>query len=352
MKRGFVIFAFLIFMPWTAFAQPVDTVTIEEPSPQTRALAGAAWVFPGVLLHGSGAFVMGDTETATALAIGGGAGVGLGAVSAAAIWFSGASAQILVPAIGASVFAMGLFATTLLADLYAVTAPEGGFGSAPDSLDWLNLRTGVTTVSNPVFGLQNYGQFGAQLNLDDWRVDAVALVSGEGQHQVETEATWRFLGRARDELNGDGSFLGLRLGHLNDATVEGTAANVFRFEAVSRVDGKRVGRLLDGSFFEFSLGYGLGWDTYVDEEVREFNSLLLGRFAYGLYLGDGGELALFYDHDHESFAGGLKLDGVASGLFGHVGLSARIPVYDAVDLYGEFAVGSAAVGTLGVSYGW
>ena len=87
---------------------------------------------------------------------------------------------------------------------------------------------------------------------------------------------------------------------------------------------RAIGPSLRGMFLEAEFGLGLqsfGFDALGGGLNGAVNGMLLFRSAYGFYLGDRGELALFYDHRRDGFAGALGVDSVAAGTPGHVGVS-------------------------------
>jgi hypothetical protein len=83
--------------------------------------------------------------------------------------------------------------------------------------------------------------------------------------------------------------------------------------------------------------------------VHELHSLLLGRFAWGTYLGDRGELALFYDHRRDSMAGGLAA-GRAAGFVGSFGAALELLVSGPWAVRAELEIGTAYVSTVALRY--
>ncbi len=80
--------------------------------------------------------------------------------------------------------------------------------------------------------------------------------------------------------------------------------------ADGRYDLRRYAPSLTGAFVEGSAGVGIGGYHYPAAATTEANTMLLARFAFGLYAGRRadrwGEARIFYDHRHDDFAGGLQ----------------------------------------------
>jgi hypothetical protein len=124
-----------------------------------------------------------------------------------------------------------------------------------------------------------------------------------------------------------------------------------------RLDLARAGRSLAGSFVEGQVGAGLelyAFDASGSHLGDNAFGLLLARFGFGVYFGDGGrqsgEALLYYDHRHDDFAAGLGVQGIGSGILGHMGLSGRYFVTREWGLVGLLEVGSAVVSGLSVRY--
>jgi hypothetical protein len=105
---------------------------------------------------------------------------------------------------------------------------------------------------------------------------------------------------------------------------------------------------LGGTFLEVSVGMGLEKVTYADL-VSDKNSLFLGRFAWGLYLGARSELTAFYDHRRDSLAGGIAA-GRAAGFVGSVGTNVDLRIGGPFALIAELEIGNGWVTTAGIRY--
>ena len=118
-----------------------------------------------------------------------------------------------------------------------------------------------------------------------------------------------------------------------------------------------MGESLAGSFVEGQVGAGLElYDFQVPGSSIGNNAfgLLLARFGFGMYFGDGGansgEACLYYDHRHDDFAAGLGVTGIPAGILGHVGLRGHYYVTPRWGFSGLVEVGSALVTGLSLRY--
>lgn len=89
----------------------------------------------------------------------------------------------------------------------------------------------------------------------------------------------------------------------------------------------------------------------VESRFDENHDLLLARFALGAYLGEGrGEVEFFYNHRHDTFAGGLQFGFSGDGPAGFVGVRAQYRLTGPWGVYGELAVGNNTSTLLGITY--
>jgi hypothetical protein len=114
-----------------------------------------------------------------------------------------------------------------------------------------------------------------------------------------------------------------------------------------RLDLVRVGPRLRGSFAEVGLGFAYAVHRYTGIG-SEVNDLLTPRFAFGMYLGHSGyprgEVAGYYEHRHDGFAGGMKTPGLGSGIAGHFGIAGRVYASRTWGFAFDASAGSAYVG--------
>lgn len=340
----------------TGVLERPDLPSLEaSPSAAHVALAAGASLVPGLLVHGSGHFVLGEEETAYRLLAAEGVGLGLLGVGFGGLAVTGASRRLSGPLIGAGIAGAMLTGVSWLADTYGVLAPEGGLGAPRLDLPPIEARLGWRFVSDPT---ATYGQLlvpGARVAFSDFWVDAEALIALDAPNaRVSLVGAWRLDGPRHGEIAADGSFLDVVIGARHHHHGDGDFA-VTTVEAMvnGRYDLARIGRTLRGTFVELGLGAGLEAYDFFGED-GDGNEILLGRFAVGGYFGapgrGWGEVSAYYDHRHDGFAAGFKMPGAGSGTAGHFGLAARIlPFADwGVDL--DLAVGSAWVGGLSLVY--
>jgi len=82
----------------------------------------------------------------------------------------------------------------------------------------------------------------------------------------------------------------------------------------------------------------------------EPHGLLLARFALGVYLGKGrGEIELYYNHRHDTFAGGIQFQVSGDGPAGFAGVRARYSLTSWLGLFGDVAIGNNFTAFMGVT---
>ncbi len=118
-------------------------------------------------------------------------------------------------------------------------------------------------------------------------------------------------------------------------------------ELAGRLDLVHLDRALDGTFAELSTGLGYERASYAG--AHDYGSVLLGTFAWGMYLGRRGEAAAFYDHRRDSLAGGLAA-GRAAGFVGSFGARLELLVDPRWAVRGQVEAGSAWVTTVALRY--
>jgi len=332
-----------------------------DAAPKTRpsAIGIAAAIVPGILVHGAGHFAAGDPQTASRLLILEGIGVGTLAVGFIPIVLTGASRRLVGPAAALSVAGVGLFAISMLSDLYGVATPEGGVGAPPSTVAIVQIAAGYRYVFDPVFAYRNFLATEIDYRVAHWRVDPSAWLAVDSKNsRLRALGSYRFIGplpegepRARG-----GSFLDLEAAVTRHAYgSEHFATTTFELSVAGRLDLDHLAPSLAGSFAEMSFGGAMASYQYdVPGAASDLGGLLLARFAYGVYFGWPGKLRgeamAYYDHRHDGFAAGLKMPGLGSGVAGHFGLDARMYLTDRWGLAAEAAVGSAYVAGLSVLF--
>ncbi|MDD9934402.1 MAG: hypothetical protein OXT09_12410 [Myxococcales bacterium] len=315
-----------------------------EPEPPDHAprlwpVVGA--VVPGVLVHGSGHLIAGETDTGLRLLALEGVGLGAAVVGVAGLAVTGASPRFVGPLIAVSTTGGALFAASALADLYGVVAPPGGFGRAVRE-PALVLELGPRYVDDRVFAYDALGYVGASAWLSRFRVEASGFFGLDHANQ-----RLRALGAYRLLRGSAASYLDVELASTHHRFgPERFSMTFFELAVAGRLELQVIGRTLQGAFFECAFGYALGMNRQFDL-ATESDEMLLARFGMGFFVGEGGEVVTYYDHRHDDYAAGLKLPGLGSGPLGHVGVRASHYFTDAWGASAYAETGSAHV--LGVS---
>ncbi len=318
-----------------------------KPGPLPVAVAAV----PGLLASGAGHWVMGDSRTGRRLIALKGIGAAALASGGGYIWATGASRRGTGLAAAVMVAGGSLFFGTWLADIYG--AAGGRTGRPRVVLPRLELDAGWMHVRDPQFSYDQFAFLDAELGLGAFRVRPSAEVAiGADNQRFRLEVARRLRGPGGSAPSGDGSFFEIggaasfhRYGDEDHFSVIG--AELF---ASGRYDLARIGESLTGSFFELELGLGGERVDYaVEGSEEDWNDLLLGRCAFGMYLGGRGEAALFYDHRRDGYAGGLSpWDKNGSGFLGSTGVTGFFYFTDRIGVRAEYAMGAAHVAQLGL----
>jgi len=336
----------------TASARAEEAPDDTGSRPKRSALAAAAAIVPGVVVHGAGHYVAGDPTTGSRLLALEGAGLGTLALGIVPIVASGASRRLVGPAAALTVAGIGLFAISSLADLYGVVAPPGGFGAPDVTAPWLETALGYRYIYDPVFSYRSFVAYDIDWRLGHLRFAPSAWFAlGDTNSRLRLVTAYRFLGPtpSGSELPPDGSFLDVDTALTRHAfTSDRFATTTVEIALSGRLDMRRFAQSLTGSFAEMSFGWALQTYEYSIDGVRaDVGELLLARFGYGIYVGwpgsAHGEVMLYYDHRHDDFAAGLKVPGLGSGVAGHFGADARFYWNEQWGTQFEVAAGSAYV---------
>ena len=331
----------------------------QQPEPEPSVWATGAALVPGVLLHGSGAFVTGDRRSAKVLVATQWIGFATMFVATGALAVSGASRK-LVPALGPFIVTgFAAFNLPWLADIYAAST-GGRLARAPLSPAQGEWAFSYRHIHDPQFDYRNFVHGEANLWLGMLRATPSAWFALDDSNQrLRVELAPRILGSTPGERARDGSFFepggALTYHRYGD---EGFAVWTGELSLDVRYDLARVGPSLRGSFVEASLGAGLEMYDFDVQGARlrdDLSAVGLARFAFGVYLGDrlrGGELTLYYDHRHDDYAAGLGTEGVGGGFLGHVGTEGFYYVSREWGVSWGFEVGSAYIGWLGLRQRW
>ncbi|WP_104987051.1 hypothetical protein [Sorangium cellulosum] len=322
-------------------------------SPGRRALAAAGTVVPGLLVHGTGHFLLGERRTALRLLAleGAGAGLTIGGLGSAAVF--GASRRVIAPIVLTTVTGAGLFGISLLADAYGVLAPEGGTGSPLTTLPSVETQLGVAYVYDPTFAYRTFLVPGMDLRLRSVRLSGSGWFAlNDVNTRLRAEAAYRFLGPGAPDSPraADGSFLELEAAFTHHRyTSDEFSITTGEVSLSGRLDLAHIGPTLRGSFAE--MGWGIGVEAYrYGRRPFEGNELLIPHFAFGMYLGHEGyprgETKFYYEHRHDGYAAGAKMPGLGSGVPGHLGLQTRLYASPRWGLLADVQAGSAYVGRL------
>ncbi|WP_426756363.1 hypothetical protein [Myxococcus sp. Y35] len=325
--------------------------------PDFQPLAVPVAVVPGLLFHGLGPLVAGDTHTAKRLFALEGTGLGLIALGGVPIALTGASRRTIAPLYAVTLAGFSVLGISALANLYAVTAPAFDPGVAPPSLPPLELEVGYQYVNDSAFDYRHFVSVGAQARFESLRLlGGVRVDPSEGNTQVRLGGAWRLLGAPERALVGtDGSALDAEaFGQFHRYPTEGFAVVSGEVALRGRLAMSRISPAMAGSFAEVSLGTSLETYTYPGAvSDGNLHEQLLFTFGYGVWLGRGGgpfrgEAMLYYDHRKDTFAGGVRSRG--GGIVGAFGLRGRALLTESWGVAAEVQAGGALVGRLSLIY--
>jgi hypothetical protein len=320
-----------------------------DAAPRRRLLPIAAALVPGLLVHGSGHFAAGDRETARQLLATESVGLAMLVGSIGGLSFTGASRKFVAPFVLLGGAGLGTMTVTALSDLYGVLAPGAGWGG-PERPVATTVRLGSLYVRNPTMPYR-------------W-ITGAALESWSGGLRVEPAFYSNLDGRTlRAELRAGYRLVGARptdpfpSARQVDASVglfhhrERRTPGEYDMTVGDVMASGRFGLggwlpTLTGAFVEWGAGAAIGAYHYGGVGAIESSDALLMRFGFGVHFGAPGaprrgELLLLYDHRHDGFAGGMKIIGLGSGAFGHIGMESHVMFTRRWGLGLELAAGSA-----------
>lgn len=289
-----------------------------------------------------------DSHVGRRLLVGAGLGVGATLLGGVPLAATGANRDIAGPSESLMISGMGLLLVSLTAALYAAAGTAGITGGPPEQPPpgWLEL--GYVYVDDPQFAYSNLLRARGELELGRVVIQpsVTAAVDDDNQRLVLRSAYRLTRPRA-----GDGSRLeaGLELVHHRYGS-DGFAVSSIAARVAGRLDLAHVGASLDGAFAELSAGAGAERTGYAG--AADWNSMLLGRFAFGVYLGRGrGEARLYYDNRRDDYAGGLALKR-GSGFIGYFGTDGFVRLFGRWSLAWALERGAANIARLGVRAEW
>src|SRR5882724_13698482 len=228
-------------------------------APRHSAWAVGAALVPGVVIHGSGHFAAGDARTGSRLLVLEGIGLGTMAVGFVPIVVTGASRTVVGPAAALTVTGAGIFIVSMLADLYGVVAPRGGFGEPPVVAPSLQTAVGYRYVYNPVFAYRHFAIYEIDYRTGSWRAAPSAWFAFDhGVSRVRIPIAARLFGPRPTNESIDGSYLDLEAAWTRQLDVEDRfIITTGEVSAAGRLDMRRTAASLTGSFTELGVGTAL-----------------------------------------------------------------------------------------------
>ncbi len=321
-------------------------------------LAASIGLVPGFLLHGSGAFAIGDHKAARRLIMAEGTGLAAFLAAGSLIALTGSSRRLIGVLAPAVIGGFGVFTLGWLADIYAAST-GGRDARAPDFAAQFEGELGYLYVHDPQFSYASFLVARGDLRQGAWRASPQAWVALDDDNQrFLLELAYRPWGPRPGRTARDGSYVELASGvRYHRFGSERFAVVTSEWHLDARLDLARMGTSLAGAFVEGQLGGALELYDFEAEGSSFANNafgLLLTRFGFGLYFGAGGrrsgEALVYYDHRHDDFAAGLGVQGIASGVLGHFGACGHFFITRQWGLTGLVEFGSASVTGLGVRY--
>jgi hypothetical protein len=302
----------------------------------------------GFFVRGVGSWYVNDSRTAKRLAKLGAIALGTMVVGGVPVGATGGNPYLLVPFAPMLVLGTGMWVQTWAADIFNAAgvdqigqpvarppwAIEGGLVYTRDAYRDRALFRGAARVSSGRL------EIGATAYVHDTERTYLAGDLSLGVRILGEEAHGHWIE--------DGSYLQVRgTARMRDDAEDRVQVATGELELAGRLDLYRVSNVLDGSFAEMSIGGGMERAAF--ETASEKGGLLLGRFAYGVYLARRGEAQVFYDHRRDSFAGGIAAYR-AAGFVGSVGAMADVRITGRWGVHAELEIGSAWVTSLGLRY--
>ncbi|HKY35709.1 MAG TPA: hypothetical protein VJN18_07220 [Polyangiaceae bacterium] len=337
-------------------AREIDTMPTPKPGPSVarRAVALPAAVVPGLLAHGTGHLVLGESTSGKRLLLMEGIGLGVFLAGGLTIVFTGASRYFVAPAAAATMAGFGLFSTSYLADIYGTVSSDGGAVAPrlrPPAL-W-ETELGYRRVYDPQFAYRDFVVQRVSRQIGPFRLSPSGWFSARADSaRYRFESQYRLTGPLDEPSLRDQSFLEVTLGFVHQRhRPEHFSKSLAELSLDGRYDLARLGPTLRGAFVELGAGYALGRIDYHASGLtlpHDLEHYLLGRIGFGVTLrgksAPGSELMLYYDHRHDDYAAGLKVRGLGSGVVGHFGLGARWFFSESFGIAGDAQVGSAYLG--------
>ncbi|MGI5861726.1 MAG: hypothetical protein ACOX6T_06665 [Myxococcales bacterium] len=326
-----------------------ERVELLPPTPGSPLAAGAA-VLPGLLLHGSGHFVLGEREAARNLLATQGVGVASFVAGFALLASTGAANQLaplyVIPTIGG----LGAISVSWLGDLAgSIHGSEGFPTSGWRPAAGLYLSGGY----DGLFASKLDFQHGMSLRLD-WRGERL---------RFSPWGSWHPQGSSHAAA---GALLGLQLARPNPETVtaldlilgvahqrfpgDGFHVTTGELYLEGRVDLGFIARSLRNAWGLARLGWGIdaygydGADALLDDGLP----LLVLDIGMGLQLFERAGFEIVYRQRKNELPGGLMISSGLAGFIGMVQLEGRITLAEGWALLPSVRLGTGVRTTLAV----
>lgn len=315
-------------------------------------LATTAAVLGGVIAPGVGHAVGGDWESAKSLAKLRGLGLALAGAGGLLLGATGASRRVGGLPVALLVSGSGLVLVPWWADIYGSAGGGRSIGIPRVDLPRAELELSYAHVNDPQFAYSHFAVFQGDVGLSSFRFRPSLWWSTNTDNQRgRLEVAYRMRGPGASRPSGDGSGFELRTaGGYQLYPEESYKVVTGELSAAGRYDMARLSPSLNSSFMEMSLGLGLeriGYD--VPGASADWSDLLIGGFAYGMYLGRRGELSVYYEHRRDGYVGGIspgRKNG--SGFLGHFGAGGYFYVTPSIGVTADYAAGAAHVARVGL----
>lgn len=332
--------------PWLDESAPAEpTEEAATISAKQRALAVTAAIVPGFVVRGLGSYVAEKPRVAKRLALTGAIGLGAMVVGGLPVGLTAGNPYTVVPGVPLVIAGAGLFMGSWIADIWVAAGGDHVRSTARAPTPW-SFELGGTYVSDPLRDRSLVTGMG-RIVLGRVELAAGGYLDPHGDELAGiAETRVRIFGApATGAPIADGTRLELRAA-VRGRDDDDDRLRVFtgEAEAILRVDLRRLARELDATFLELSSGLGVDYVRY-DAGVSDLGSLLLGRFAGGMYIGRRGEATIFYDHRRDLLAGGIPA-GRAAGFVGNVGATLDLRLFGPWAARAGFEYGSAYVASL------
>lgn len=324
----------------------------DEPAPKVssarRAAAIALAVFPGVLVHGTGSYVVGERRSAKRLAVMEGAGIAAMLAGGLPTGISGGN-PYSIPLVPLLTTGTGAVLSSWFTDIW-VAAGGSATSAEPRARAPWTLELGSSYLRD-AYRHRLFARGSARVELGRAAVIATGLHHAGGDaHEAALATEVRLLGAPSDgRYLLDTTRLAVRgTARYRDDDEDLVSVATGELEIAARYDHRRIAPELAGTFTDASMGIARERARY-DTGGHESSTLLLATFAWGLYLRDLGEVRVFYDHRRDSLAGGLQA-GRAAGFIGSFGAALDLRIWGPWAARAELEYGSGALGTFAVRY--